>query len=167
MAIVSMARAIKDKDKLFVGDAPMCITAPGKMGMMVGAGETLTKLIQVIALRDQFGNPLATLDEKVVQIRPFAIEIVQESNIFADCDFDLGNMRKPGEDLDQITRRDMFCNGVDSIVDGLISLMELAKVDTELERQKMEQVAGQFGAKVAMDQNNTRNFAQTNAQRRF
>lgn len=145
MAIVSMTQALKDKDKVFVGDAPCCITAPGKMGMMVGAGDTLTKLVQIIALRDQFGDPKATTEQKAKDLTMAAGEVLLESNLFMNADFGLGNRKRPSADQEELGNRQKFDEMAFELVYCLITLMDLAKVDTEFEKAQMEGVAAQVG----------------------
>ena len=133
MAVISMREAMRTGEKVFVGDSPVCITAPGRMGMLVGAGDTLTKLVQIVVMSDVFGEAEDNINTKTTRLIPHAVAVIRESQIFADVEFDMFESEQAFEDA------------VFNIMVGLIRLLEIGKVDTLKESDKMQAVSQQVG----------------------
>jgi len=122
---VTLLGAVRSGKKAMVGSIGVTFAAVGSIGLTVGAGETLSKLVQLVCTREKLGGSVdLTINE--------AADVIRESEIFLGCDL---------PDNFSSDRGKVFRSFVAALIGSLEGLMNVATVDLDEEAEKNAQMA--------------------------
>lgn len=122
---VSLLGAVRSGKKAMVGSIGVSFAAVGSIGLTVGAGETLSKLVQLVCTREKLGGSVdLTINE--------AADVLRESEIFLGCDLPENFSSDRGK---------TFKAFVASFLGALEGMMNVATVDLDEEAEKNAQMA--------------------------
>ena len=121
---VSVMDAACSGKKRMVGSIPVGFAALGGSGLTVAAGDTFSKIVQIVVLGNKWGAQTDAVEQEIASV-------IRESEIFLDCDLPDNFISDRGR---------MFHDSVRGMRSAVYMMLEAATADLEAEARRDAQI---------------------------